>query len=210
MVELKRALTVSNVLAIKIDRIKFTGNFYDVFGDPQKKGRWFVYGMSGSGKSSFVMQLLKEFALTERTLLVTKEETTDDENLQDRLRLFRMQDVAKNLKIVEDTVEELDMRLKKRNSPQVIFIDSALYMFSNYEEYFEFTRKYMDKLFVIIGHAEGSQPKTKFENNINFDATQKVFVSGYVATNKGRKYGPYSKQYIVWEKGYQDINGVKK
>ena len=148
--EIKRALTVSNVLSIKIDRIKFTGKFFDVFGDPQKKGRWFVYGMSGSGKSSFVMQLIKEFSSTQKTLLVTKEESTDDENLQDRLRLFRMQDVAHNLKIVEDTVEELGVRLKKRNSPQVIFIDSALYMFSNYEEYFDFTRKHIDKLFVII------------------------------------------------------------
>lgn len=210
MVQIKRALSVSNVLAIKTYRIKFTGKFFDVFGDPQKKGRWFVYGMSGSGKSSFVMQLMKEFALTEKVLLVSKEETTDDENLQDRLRLFRMQDVAKNLKIVEDTVEELDVRLEKRNSPQVIFIDSALYMFSGYEEYFSFTRKFKDKLFVIIGHAEGSQPKTKFENNINFDATQKVLVAGYVATNKGRKYGPYSKQFIVWQKGYEDLNGVVK
>lgn len=207
--DIKRALTVANVLATKTEQIKFTGRFYDVFGHPQRKGRWFVFGQSGSGKSAFVMQLIREFAQTEKTLLVSKEEAVDDENLQDRLRLFRMQDVSSNLKIVEDTIEELEVRLKRRNSPQVIFIDSALYFFSNYREYFEFTRRFKEKLFVIVGHAKGLQPKTEFENDINFDATQKVGVAGYLATNRGRKYGPHSKQYIVWQKGYEDLEGQK-
>ncbi|MHC5309832.1 AAA family ATPase [Myroides sp. LJL116] len=206
--KLKRASTISNIISTKIERIKFTGRFYDVFGHPQRKGRWFIYGPSGSGKSSFVMQLLKEFARTEKTLLVSKEEGLDDENLQSRVKTFQMQDVASNIAIVEDNLTELDRRLSKRGSAQIIFIDSAMYLFSSYEEYLQFTRKYADKLFVVIGHGKGMQPRTEFEHSINFDATQKVVVSGYVATNKGRKYGPLSTQYIVWQKGYEDLHGV--
>src|SRR5690554_7416399 len=87
--KLARALTVANVITTEVQRIKFTGRFYDVFDHPQKKARWFVFGQSSSGKSSFVMQLIKEFAQTEKTLLVSLEEDLDDGDLQDRLRMFQ-------------------------------------------------------------------------------------------------------------------------
>lgn len=209
---MKRALTVANVLSIKIEIIKFTGRFHDVFGHPQKKSRWFIYGMSSSGKSSFVMQLTKEFAQEEKTLLVSLEESLDDENLQDRLKLFNMQDVSKNLTIVDDNLEELDERLSKRNSPQVIVIDSAPYLLMGYtfNDYFNFSRKFQDKTLVFIGHATGQQPATPLELRIMYDATQKVLVSGYIATNKGRKYGPNATQYIIWQKGYENLHGIQQ
>lgn len=209
---MKRALTVSNVLAIRINNIKFKGRFYDVFGNPQKKSRWLVWGQSGSGKSSFVMQLIKEFAETEKTLLVSLEESLDDENLQDRLRMFKMQDVSKNFTIVDDNLEELNERLSKRNSPQVIVIDSAPYFFMGYQftDYIDFTRKHKEKTLIFIGHANGQQPKSELEQKIMFDATQKVIVSGYLATNKGRKFGPHETQLVVWEKGYRDLHGAKQ
>lgn len=208
--KLKRALTVSNVLATKVERITFTGRFYDVFGHPQKKGRWFVFGQSSSGKSSFVMQLTKEFATTEKTLLVSKEEDLDDDNLKDRLNMFHMQDVRNNFQMCEDNLEELDKRLEMRNSAQVVIIDSAMYLFMGYtfQDYWNFTRKHRNKTLVFIGHASGQLPKTDFEVRIMYDATQKILVNGYVATNKGRKFGPGNPQYIVWQKGYEDLHGI--
>lgn len=207
---MKRALTVANVLAIKINTIPFSGRFYDVFGNPQLKGRWFIWGQSGSGKSSFVMQLAKEYALSEKTLFVSLEETLDDENLQERLRLFNMQDVSDNFSIIDDNLEELTERLSKRNSPQVIIIDSAPYFFMGYQfsDYLNFVRRFKDKTIIFIGHAIGGQPKTELEQKIMFDATQKVFVSGFIAINKGRKYGPNATELIIWEKGYNKLHGL--
>ncbi|PXY44489.1 P-loop NTPase family protein [Flavobacterium hydrophilum] len=209
MEKFKRALTVSNVLSVIISCIKFTGRFFDVFGNPQKKGRWFIWGDSSSGKSSFVMQLIKEFAKTEKTILVSKEEDLDDENLQDRLKLFQMQDVAKNFSLVDDSLDQLTERLSRRNSAQVVVIDSVSYFFMGYtfEDYLNFRKRFKDKTLVFIGHAKGQNPKTDFEDRIKFDATQKVVVSGYLATNKGRKYGPHATQYVVWQKGYEDLHG---
>lgn len=209
--ELKRALTVSNVLATKVERIEFKGRFYDVFGHPQKKGRWLIWGMSSSGKSSFVMQLIKEFARTEKTLHVSLEESLDDENLQDRLRLFNMQDVSKNYQLVDDSITDLTERLSRRGSAQVVVIDSAPYFFmgsnSAFTDYMEFTRKFKNKTLIFIGHANGQQPKSELEIRIMYDATQKVNVSGYMATNKGRKFGPNANQFIVWQKGFTDLHG---
>ncbi|WP_163401508.1 bifunctional adenosylcobinamide kinase/adenosylcobinamide-phosphate guanylyltransferase [Flavobacterium fluviatile] len=212
MEKLKRALTVSNVLSAIVSVIKFTGRFFDVFGNPQKKGRWFIWGDSSSGKSSFIMQLIKEFAKTEKTILVSREEDLDDENLQDRLKLFQMQDVAKNFSLVDDTLEQLIERLERRNSAQVVVIDSVAYFFMGYtfEDYLNFRKRFKDKTLVFVGHGKGQNPKTEFEDRIKFDATQKVVVSGYLATNKGRKYGPHATQYVVWEKGYQDLHGQQK
>jgi adenosyl cobinamide kinase/adenosyl cobinamide phosphate guanylyltransferase len=212
MEKFKRALTVSNVLSVIVSVIKFTGCFFDVFGHPQKKGRWFIWGESSSGKSSFIMQLIKEFARTEKTILVSREEDLDDENLQDRLKLFQMQDVANNFSLVDDTLEQLTERLSRRNSAQVVVIDSVAYFFMGYtfEDYLNFRRKFKHKTLVFVGHGKGQNPKTEFEDRIKFDATQKVVVSGYLATNKGRKYGPHATQYVVWEKGYQDLHGQQK
>lgn len=210
--KLARALTVANVITTEVQRIKFTGRFYDVFDHPQKKARWFVFGQSSSGKSSFVMQLIKEFAKTEKTLLVSLEEDLDDGDLQDRLRMFNMQDVSKNFQLVADSYEELTQRLERRGSAQVVVIDSAPYFFmgKTFADYLQFTKRYRHKTLVFIGHARGQLPKTELEERIMYDANQKVIVSGYVATNKGRKFGPHATQYVVWQKGYEDLHGAKQ
>lgn len=210
--KLARALTVANVITTEVQRIKFTGRFYDVFDHPQKKARWFVFGQSSSGKSSFVMQLIKEFAKTEKTLLVSLEEDLDDGDLQDRLRMFNMQDVSKNFQLVADNYEELTQRLERRGSAQVVVIDSAPYFFmgKTFADYLQFTKRYRHKTLVFIGHARGQLPKTELEERIMYDANQKVIVSGYVATNKGRKFGPNDNQFIVWEHGFRKLHGAKQ
>lgn len=210
-IKLRNLLSVSSIRATKVVRIKFSGRFYDVFDNPQKKARWLVWGQSSSGKSSFVMQLAKEFAKTEKTWLVTLEEDRDDGDLQDRINLFNMHDVSSNFKIIDDNLEELTQRLQQRNSAQVIIIDSATYLFRGYKlsDYFEFTKLFRHKTLVFIGHAKGQLPKTDLEEQIMYDANQKVLVSGYVATNKGRKFGPHSKQFVVWAKGYEDLHGTQ-
>lgn len=206
---LKRALTVQNVLDQRISTIPFKGKFYDVFGNPQDKGRWIVVGNSGSGKSSFMMQLAKEFARTQPTLYNFLEEDLDDENVQDRLKLFQMHDVSKNFKMISEGIEELEERLEKRGSAKVVIIDSAIYFFRGFpfDKYLEFTRKFPDKLFIFTAHGKGTQPRTEFEGSIYFDATQKVNVNGYLAVNKGRKYGPSSNTYVVWQLGYDRLHG---
>ncbi|MDK7376077.1 hypothetical protein QP519_11095 [Weeksella virosa] len=207
--KVRRALTVQNVLDFTSTKIEFTGKFYDVFGHPQNKGRWIVVGNSGSGKSSFMMQLAKEFAKTEKVLYNFLEEDLDDDNVQDRLRLFRMHDVTNNFSMVSERIDLLTERLKKRNSAQVVIIDSAIYFFRGhpFEKFLEFTRQFPKKLFVFTAHGKGTQPRTEFETSIYYDATQKIFINGFLATNKGRKYGPNGKFFIIWQRGYEDLQG---
>ena len=50
-----RAKSVSELLATKVETFPFKGEWYDAFGEPERKGVWLVWGNSGNGKqpSSF-------------------------------------------------------------------------------------------------------------------------------------------------------------
>ena len=41
-----------------------------------------------------------------------------------------------------------------------------------------------------------------------YDAKMKIFVSGYLATCKGRTIGPNGGRFIIWEDGYKKIQGA--
>mgnify|MGYP000320329112 CR=1 FL=1 len=47
---------------MKKETLKLTGAWAEAFGEPERIGVWFIWGNSGNGKSSFVMQLCKELA----------------------------------------------------------------------------------------------------------------------------------------------------
>lgn len=205
--KLKRVLTVANITNQNVVRIPFENEFLEVFGQPQNRGVWFVYGTSGSGKSTFIMQLAKEFAKHYKTLYDPLEEETDDSDFIDRVTLVNMQDVASNFHAQQYDLEELNEYLNKRDSAKVAIIDSATYFFKNWSEYLEFKRRWeKKKIIIIIGHAEGKNPRTELEKSIKYNAKMKVFVSGYLALNQGRTFGTKN-TFITWDEGYNKLRG---
>lgn len=57
---MKRAISVSELLAMKKQTYKLSDEWREAFGEPERNGVWFVWGRSGSGKTSFVLKLCKE------------------------------------------------------------------------------------------------------------------------------------------------------
>lgn len=55
----RNAKGVREILGMKFDTLPFEGVWHDAFGTPERRGVWFVWGNSGNGKTSFVMQLCK-------------------------------------------------------------------------------------------------------------------------------------------------------
>lgn len=201
-------LTVANIENQKIERIQFSGEFYEAFRKPQNKGMWFVWGTSGSGKSTFLMMLAKEFAKTEKVLYNLLEEDTNDSDFIERVGLCQMNEVEGNFYAQQYNFEQLCYKLDQRNSPKVVFIDSMTYLTKDINKYFELKQKYPDKIFVISGHAEGKNPRTEFEKSIMYDAKMKIFVTGYLAVCKGRTIGPNGGRFIVWQEGYEKLRGA--
>ncbi len=204
---LKRVLTVANIQSTKVERLNFEGEWYQAFGKPQNRGVWFVWGGSGSGKSTFAMQLAKEFAQQSKTFYNLLEEETDDSDFIDRTELCQMQDVANNFNVQSYTLEELDAYLSKRASANNIIIDSVPYFIDRWDDYQAFKKKWATrKVIVFIGHADGKNPSTELQKRIMYDAKMKIFVGGYLATCKGRTIGPRG-NYIIWKEGYDNLQG---
>ena len=83
-IKLKRALTYDDIKNTKRQYIPFAGEFQEVFSRPQDKGVWLIWGTSGSGKSSFVMQLVAELAKYYKVLYNSLEEEPDDDDFFER------------------------------------------------------------------------------------------------------------------------------
>lgn len=208
--KLKKVLTVANVQNQKIERLEWEGDFLEAFGRPQNRGMWFVWGSSGSGKSSLVMQLAKAMSMMFPTLYNLLEEETDDSDYIDRTKLFNMQDVKDNFHTASyRSLEELEVYCLKRNSNKVIIIDSIIYLTKDWDEWYAFKKKWeKKKILIVVGHAKGKNPKTEFEDKIMFDAKMKIFVSGYLAICKGRTIGSNGGKYIVYKEGYEKLRGA--
>ena len=54
-----RAISNKNVLTAKFEVADFDGAFLASFGRPELRGAWIIYGGSGCGKTTFVMQVCK-------------------------------------------------------------------------------------------------------------------------------------------------------
>lgn len=210
---MKKALTVANIVNQKVTLIDFQAiqpDLYQAFGNPQNKGIWFIWGSSGSGKSSLLLDLAKAFCGTLKAIYNELEEDLDDADFIARLQLKKMHDVKDTFLTAAYTHDELCEYLEKRDSPKVVIINSANYFFKDLQQYFEFTNKYKRrKIIIVTGMAKGNNPYSELETKIMYDANKKIFVQGYLALCKGRTIGPNGGSYIIWQEGYEKLRGTQ-
>jgi len=194
---LKRALTIQNILDKKYKLFDFTDAWYDAFKKPETTGVWFIWGNSGNGKTSFVIQLIKELAKFDNVLLNSREEGTKH-TMQENLIKFNMSEAKDNkVHFVDEPISDLTERLRMKKSARIVVIDSFQYMQMSYKDYIEFKRLFPDKLIVFISHADGKSPAGRSAKSVKFDATLKIWVEGYRAFSHGRYKGP-TEQFDIW------------
>lgn len=211
---MKKALTVANVINQKVTLIEFSefaNPLYQAFGNPQNKGIWFVWGGSGSGKSSLMLDITKAFCKDLKAIHNELEEDLDDVDFIGRLKQKNMQDVKDNFLTAQYDHDELCKYLDKRDSPKVVVINSASYFFKDLQQYYDFAKKYKRrKIIIISGMAKGNNPYSELETKIMYDANKKIFCSAYLASCKGRTIGPNGGTYIIWQEGYEKTRGTQQ
>ena len=207
---MKKALTIANIQNQTIVRIPFEGKWKEAFGNPQDRGLWFIWGGSGSGKSTFLMMLAKEFAALKYSVLYNLlEEETDDLDYIERTQMIKMQDVKDHFLTASFNLQDLDIYLKSRNSPNVVVIDSLPYLTKNFDEWMEFKRRWSrKKILIVSGHAKGKNPSTEMQERVMFDAKMKIFITAYLAVCKGRTIGSNGGRFIIWNEGYYKLRGT--
>ena len=199
---MKRALTVDNILMKKRNYIPW-GNpkFQEAFGKPEACGVWFIWANSGNGKSSLVMELIKAMSPVGRVVMNALEEA-DSDSMRKKLVEHRMSDLKKKLLFVNESMEELELRLDRKKSAKIVVIDSVQYTHMSYKEYVRFKEKYATtKILIFTSHADGKKPTGRVANSIMYDAYMKVWVEGYRAFCKGREIGENGGIYTIWNEG---------
>ena len=109
-----------------------------------------------------------------------------------------MMDVNRRFLLLNaESMEELNIRLHRQKSPDIVVIDSFQYTMMNFKQYKEFREANRKKLLIFISHADGKLPAGRSARSVMFNADLKIYVEGYRAFSKGRYIGP-RKYFDVW------------
>lgn len=205
-----RAFSPSEVLNMKKDTIPFTGAWAEAFGNPEWVGVWIVWGNSGDGKTSFLMQLCKELSEWRKVGYNSLEQKAS-KTMQNTLREYNMQQCKRGRfqLIPGESIADLSERLSKPKSPDIIVIDSFQYTQMSYKDYIAFKEKHPNKLIIFVSHADGTQPDGRAARKVKYDAELKIRVEGFRAFSLGRTIGERG-YYTIWEQGAIDYGWTEK
>jgi hypothetical protein len=202
---LNRALSVSDVYMLERATYRLSERWHEAFGEIDRTGVWLIWGKSGSGKTSFVLELCKELARFGRVAYDSLEEG-DSLTMKNAFIRAGMMDVARRVVLLNrESMADLHERLSRPKSPDIVVIDSFQYTRMRYAEYQRFKEAHADKLIIFISHATGDKPKGQAADAVMYDATQKILVKGYVAISKGR-FKPGGR-YVIWDEGARRVWG---
>ena len=204
-----RAISNKNVLTAKFEVADFEGEFLASFGRPELRGAWIIYGGSGSGKTTFVMQVCKYLTRFRRVAYNSLEQGLSL-SLQKAWERVGMQEVGNKIILLnKEQLKDLRVRLLKKQSPDVIVIDSVHYLRRfNKDQYQNLRDEFPNKLFIFVSHEKGGMPKGMMAQNIRYDSEIKIRVEGYKAFVTTRyevaERGEGGADFIIWEQGAQD------
>ena len=206
-----RAISNKNVLAAQFETADFDGPFLASFGRPELRGVWLIWGDSGSGKTTFTLQLCKYLAGFRRVAYDSLEQGLSL-SLQKAWERVGMAEAGSNIILLnKEDLPELRARLRKRKSPEIIVIDSLQYLDKFYMKQFkDLKAEFPDKLFVFISQADkaGKDPDGYIAKKIRYDADIKIKVEGFKAfvttRYEDRDKGEGGEDIIIWEQGAND------
>lgn len=199
--KLKRAYSPGEILSMKIPSYEFTGQWQAAIGNPAKSGTWIIWGASGNGKTSFVMQLAKYLCGFGKVIYDSLEEGTSL-SFQKSLKRHGMEDTRKRLMVLDrEPMDQLSERLSRKKSAPIVIIDSFQYSGLSYQAYCEMKEHHSNKLLIFISHAEGMKPEGRPAKKVEYDADVKIFVSCFKAMCKSRFLDHPGEPITVWEEG---------
>lgn len=202
-----RAISNLNVLNAQFERADFTGRWLASIGRPELRGSWIIYGGSGSGKTTFTLQLSKYITEFRRVAYDSLEQGLSA-SMQVAWKRVKMEEAGNNIMLLSrEHISDLKMRLRKRWSPQVIVVDSVQYMLGfRMSDYVKLLAEFSDrKLFIWVSHEEEGKPAGKLAKQILYDSDVKMRVEGYKAfittRYENQELNEGGAPYIIWEEG---------
>ena len=199
-----RAYSSANIRSARFKTVDFDGAWLASIGMPVLRGTWLIYGGSGSGKTSFCLQLAKYLSQFGRVLYNSLEQGLSP-TMQAAWIAGGMDEAGRRVKLLDrEGYDELFERLGKRQSPEIVIIDSINYLRGlRLSDYQRLSQRYRKKLFIIVAHERGGEPKGALAQAIRYDADVKIRVEGYRAmvTSRYATGEVGGDDYIIWEDG---------
>lgn len=198
---LKRAYSYSDIASKTFQTMEFDGEWLNHIGKPERSGSWCIHGLSGHGKTSYEMKLVKYLCGFERVHINTLEEGMR-ESFKNSLLRYDMKTVANRFTFHSESYEELVKRLDRQRAPKVILIDSLQYFFrrKKLDHYFKLLDRFPTTLFIFISHAKGNDPKGNFADEVQYHSDVKIHVKDFVATVITSRYGG-NEPMTIWAEG---------
>lgn len=205
-----KALSTNNIMTIKHKTLDLSEPFRQAFGTPERFGIWFVWGKSGNGKSDLTMQFCKEVAPHYNKIIYNSIEEKFSLSFKRTVERNNMLSIGKKIIFVTESIEDLDKRLEKRGSAEMVVIDSFQAAKLSYDKFDWFCKKWAHKkLLYFVAQAQGTQPIGRSACRAMFDASEKIWVQGYKAFSKGRFIGPNGGTFVIWEEGAAQVWGTE-
>lgn len=198
-----RALSVSDLKAYQARVLQFEGAWLAAIGQPELRGSWIIWGNPANGKTRFALQLAKYLAGFVRVAYDTIEEGLSL-SIKEAVMACAIGDVSRSFLLLDqEPVPDLIKRLQRRKSPEAVIIDSLQYTGLSYAQYKQLRDGFPHKLFILISHADGREPKGNVAKSVRYDAFVKIYVEGYKAFPQSRYGG--GQPFTIWEKGAADF-----
>ena len=204
-----RAISNKNVLTAKFEVADIYVAFLASFGRPELRGAWIIYGGSGCGKTTFVMQVCKYLTRFRRVAYNSLEQGLSL-SLQKAWERVGMEEVGNRIILLnKESLKDLRVRLTKKQSPDVIVVDSVQYWHGlKWSDFTNLKDDYPDKLFIFVSHEKGGLPDGKLAQKIRYDSEIKIRVEGYKAFVTTRyevaDLGEGGADFVIWEAGAQE------
>jgi len=188
---MSRTLSIGNMYAKKHDAFDFAGVWRDALGEPEKNGSWLIWGAEKNGKTWFALLLANYLSEFGKVLYISAEEGIG-KAFVDSCKRAKLEPTNSNLKILEYiSIEELEEKLSKRRSPDIIFLDNITIYADELKNgvFRELLRKYPKKLFIFIAHEDRGEPYTATAKLVRKLAKVIVYVKGLACMVSGRVPG---------------------
>jgi hypothetical protein len=198
-----RALGVTEFLAKKFDVLEFDSHWLESYDRPERNFSAMFYGESGNGKTEYTTMFAK-YLTKFGSVLYNSIEQGSSRSLQASWERQGMHEVKGRITLADrESYGSMILRLKKKNSPNFVIIDSTRYMRLTYDMWQELRGMFKKKSFILIAHGSGDNPKSYSDKEILFDVDIKVQVKAYQAIPRCRFGG--NKPYIFYQEGHDKL-----
>lgn len=202
-----RAISVTELYAKKRKILPFTGEWAAHIGQPEPNKTWLIWGDSSNGKTSYVCHLAKYLSRFGKVLYNSMEEG-DSESMKNAFKRVGMEDVRRRVVLLDnESIDELEQRLKKRGAPKIVIIDTVQYAELTFKRYKELKEGLPNVLWIYVSHEDGKLPDGKVAQKIRRDAMVKVRVEGFKAFPTSRYEG--KEPFVIWQEGADNYHNIK-